>query len=110
MTNQEKRIKLALLLGWRENVPPEAAGWWTHDANKDHRVGPPDPFTDANDERAVFRFMCGKIFSVRRLFFIELNRIVQERLDVPIRDAWPEAMMFIKDGDIAHAALKVIKQ
>ena len=68
------------------------------------------PETDANDERAVFRHMCKQRFSVRNKFFRELDLIVQGHAAIDAHIAWPSAMMFMKDGDIARAALKILDQ
>lgn len=108
------RIKLAEAMGWKHGKCHQSKKYdvWRDPKNSSHLVSDqqlPDPFTDANDERAVFRFMCGKRFSVRRKFFKELDRIVQDRLKIKEHAAWPEAMMFMQDGDIARAALKVLE-
>ena len=114
------RIKLAAAMGWTKDKTltdpqvwakpgkTEADGWYF-----DYQL--PDPFTDANDEREVFKHICAQTFSVRSRFFRELDTIVQNRVfelaDLVgggTRVAWPEAMMFMQDGDIARAALKVV--
>lgn len=62
----DDEVTLALAMGWRENVPPEAAGWWTR--GKQHRVGPPDPFTNANDCNALIKHLNGLGFEVHLMF------------------------------------------
>ena len=117
MNNQ---TKLAEAIGWKwdESMRPrdfEGYPDWSCwiKPNGDKWFSPddmPNPFTDANDERAVFRHMCKQRFSVRNKFLRELDRIVQGHAAIDAHIAWPAAMMFMKDGDIARAALKVLDQ
>ena len=103
----DDRIKLAKAMG----LEIYSRGADTYPLRKLHNnlMQPFTPFTDANDERAVLRFMSTKPFSVRRRFFNELDRLVQNRLKIKEHAAWPEAMIFIQDGDIAHAALEALE-
>ena len=100
MTDAEKQIKLAGAMGWRKNVPPEAAGWWTHDATKQHRVGPPDPENDANDDYAVLKWARSDTerFSDFKDAMYELGGNMRTKSWV-----WQYEL-----GDYARAALKVI--
>jgi len=104
-----ERIKLSEAMGWRQihdspghwyppGLPPLANAFG-------HTL--PDPFTDANDERAVFRYVMEQRFSTRQAFWRELRKIILA--DKLANVAWPDVLMFAKDGDMARAALKVIE-
>jgi hypothetical protein len=96
MSNFEDQVKLAKAMGWRENVYPESAGWWTHDELDLHRVGPPTPLTDANDDYAVLewaREQGTKFIVLFRRQFFEMHRT----------HPWDYAI-----GDYARAVLRVI--
>lgn len=51
----EERIKLAVLMGWKNYLTGSGAAIWEHD---DHstRLSLPDPFTDANDDYACLEW------------------------------------------------------
>ncbi len=99
--NDKDRIILAKAMGWRENVPPEAAGWWTLGkktrslANQKCRVGPPNPEKDANDDYAVLEYFRQQDEPIRTDFMYAMATIGDYALDYKI-------------GNYARAALKVI--
>lgn len=102
------RILLAEAMGWKDvcNLPLYGVVPVGHSPDKPKLYQYiPDPFTDANDERAVLHFMREQIFSVRHRFFSWLDYIVQERLETKEHAAWPAAMIFMFEGDMARAAL-----
>ena len=89
------RIKLAEVMGWKSH----GAGYWSkpgcglplHSRDAKLLMGPPDPFTDANDDYAVLEWMRnnGKYW---KAFCGEVKN-------------WYD----YKIGDYARAALKVIE-
>lgn len=126
------RAKLAEGMGWQYIEPfgtkcgdfgklPAGGGYWEKPSGqklagiglKNPRTPAWNPFTDANDERAVFRHMMQQGFSTRQKYWRALRHIINERTDKltqgGIEAAWPDAIMFLEDGDWALAALRVIQ-
>ncbi len=112
-------IKLNLIMGWVRDPGPGGSDarfyppnwyWMLHRSGPGwyHALGLPDPFTHATAEREVFRFVMRERFSIRQKFWRELRDIIVARLDAK-NAAWPDLLMFAKDGDMARAALKVLK-
>jgi len=105
----EKRIKLAEAMGWTDFIGDYGLPPGARDARPNtHGHGfPPDPFTDANDERDVFRYVMKQRFSMRRAFWKEFEKIIRDRAGAVV--AWPDILMLAEDGDMAEAALKVLE-
>ncbi len=115
-------IKLNLIMGWVRDPGPEGSDarfyppnwyWLLHRSGPVwyHALGLPDPFTHATAEREVFRFVMRERFSIRQAFWRELREIIVAHIEVEVdfNIAWPDILMFARDGDMARAALKVLK-
>ena len=102
------RIKLAEVMEWKSH----GAGYWSkpgcglplHSRDAKLLMGPPDPFTDANDDYAVLEWMRQKC----KLLTVENAN----RTDWKMWDKFCSELNDPEDreiGDNARAALKVIE-